>query len=426
MAAHITHCTNWAGNIEFAPASLHSPASVAELQEIVARHDRVRALGSGHSFNRVADTTGALIRTDRLPQDLTVDRERGTARVGAGIRFGELAPRLRPYGLALPNLPSTPHFTLAGAYATGTHGSGDANPTLAGAVSAVELVTAGGELRTVRRGDEGFDGAVTNLGALGIVTAVTLDLVPAFEVEQYVHEDLTWQTLTDEADALFAAAYSVSVFTDWVHGYRLWVKRRTTDPLPDLGWAGTRPATRPHHPLDGLPTENATEQLGVPGPWDERLPHFRAGFMPSAGDELQSEYLVARADAAEALKAIGELRSVIAPVLQVCELRTIAGDSQWLSPAHGRDSLAFHFTWAPDTSAVAPVLVRIEEALAPFDARPHWGKISATTPETLAASYSHWNDFAELLTSFDPAGKFRNAYIDHYFPHTPHTLDARE
>jgi alditol oxidase len=418
MAAHIAHTTNWAGNIEFAPRSLRSPGSVAEVQEIVAGHDKVRALGSGHSFNRIADTPGALLRTDRLPRDLEVDVERAAARVGAGIRFAELCTELRPYRLALPNLPSTPHFTLAGAYATGTHGSGNVNGTLATAVRAVELVTADGALTTVRRGDEGFDGAVTSLGALGIVTALTLDLVPAFEVEQYVYEDLAWQTLTEHTDDLFAAAYSVSVFTNWSGGFRLWAKRRTCDPLPDLAWTGARPAAGPHHPIDGMPTSNATEQLGVAGPSDERLPHFRSGFMPSAGAELQSEYLVPRANAAEALKSVGGLASWISPVLQVCEVRTVAADAQWLSPAHGRDSLAFHFTWVPDGPAVDRVLVRIEEALAPFDARPHWGKVSTTPPETTAASYPHWDDFHSLLRAYDPAGKFRNAYIDRYFPHT--------
>jgi alditol oxidase len=422
--AHPAHTANWAGNIEFAPRSLHSPTSVTEVQRIVTGHDTVRALGTGHSFNRIADTPGALLKTDRLPRDLEVDREHRTARVGAGIRFSELSAALRPYGLALPNLPSTPHFTLAGAYATGTHGSGNANGMLATAVSAVELVTADGALTTVNRGGQDFDGAVTSLGALGIVTAVTLDLVPAFEVEQYVYQDLAWQTLTEHPDDLFAAAYSVSVFTDWTSDFRVWVKRRTCDPLPDLGWTGARPADRPQHPINGVPTANVTEQLGVPGPWDERLPHFRAGFMPSAGAELQSEYLVPRANAIEALKAVGELNSWISPVLQVSELRTVAGDTQWLSPAHGRDSLAFHFTWVPDAPAIAPVLLRIEEALAPFDPRPHWGKVSATPPETLAASYPHWNDFHGLLRSYDPSGTFRNAYIDHYFPHTsrtPHT-----
>jgi xylitol oxidase len=409
--------TNWAGNVEFTARSLHSPESVPELQEIVAGNDRVRALGSGHSFNRIADTPGALVRLGRLPRTVEVDAGRRTARVSAGLRLGELCAEIRRHGLALPNLPSTPHFTLAGTYATGTHGSGDANGTLATAVRAVELVTADGGLTSLSRGSGDFDGVVTSLGALGVVTALTLDLVPAFEVEQYVHEGLAWPVLVEGFDDLFSAAYSVSAFTDWAGDTcRLWVKRRTGDPLPDLAWTGACPADGPRHPIEGMPAANATEQLGVPGPWDERLPHFRAGFMPSTGAELQSEYFVARADAAEALKALAGLRSWIAPVLQVSEIRTIAADTYWLSPSHGRDSVAFHFTWIPDTPAVAPVLARMEEALAPFDARPHWGKLSFTAPETLAASYGRWDDFRALLGRLDPTGTFRNELIDHWFP----------
>ncbi|GAA3761548.1 xylitol oxidase [Spinactinospora alkalitolerans] len=416
MAAH---ATNWAGNVEFAARSLHSPASIAELREVVAGNDRVRALGTGHSFNRIADTTGALVTLDRMPAVAEVDADRASARVGAGVRLDALCAALRRHGLALPSLPSTPHFTLAGACATGTHGSGDSVGTLAAAVSSIELVTADGTPVVLSRGSEGFEGAVTSLGALGVATALTLDLCPAFEVEQHVHEGLAWSALTERFDDVFAAAYSVSVFTDWADRIRTWVKRRVGDPLPDLAWTGARPADGARHPIEGMPTANTTDQMGAAGPWDERLPHFRAGFLPSAGAELQSEYFVARADAAQAVKALREIGPEVSPVLQVSEIRTVAADSDWLSPSHGRDSVAFHFTWIADAAAVAPVLTRIEEALAPFDARPHWGKLSTTAPETLRASYERWDDFRRLLRRFDPAGKFRNPLIDHYFPAAP-------
>lgn len=409
--------TNWARNVRFAARELVSPPSVEALQETVAAARRVRALGSGHSFNTIADTPGTLVRLDALPRIVEADPDARTARVSAGMTFADVSAELRPYGLALPNLPSTPHFTLAGAYATGTHGSGDANRTLAAAVSRAELVTADGELVTVGRDDASFDGIVTSLGALGVLTAVTLDLRPAFEVAQEVYEGLPWEALVERFGDVFGAAFSVSAFTtDWSGEPRLWVKRRTGDPAPDLTWTGARPADAPHHPIPGMPVANATAQLGEPGPWDERLPHFRSGFMPSVGEELQSEYFVARRDAGAAITALRGLASSIAPVLQVSEIRTVAADDCWLSPSHGRDSTVFHFTWLPDTEAVLPVLAAMEEALAPFDARPHWGKLSSTAPEALSASYAHWGDFRALLDRYDPRGKFRNALIDRWFP----------
>jgi len=416
--------TNWAGNVEFAARALHRPASLGELRETVAAGDRVRVLGSGHSFNRIADTTGVLIGLDGLPgaRAIEVDSAGRTVRVGGAVRFAELCPVLRRHGLALPNLPSTPHFTLAGAYATGTHGSGDTGGTLAAAVRSVELVTADGGTVTVSRGsDDFFEGSVVSLGALGVVTALTVEACEGFEIEQHVHEGLSWPVFTEHVGEILGAAYSVSAFTDWAGPLRVWAKRRVGDPLPDLAWTGARPADGPRHPIEGMPTENATEQQGVPGPWDERLPHFRAGFMPSAGQELQSEYFVPRDRAAEAVRALKEIGPLLAPVLQVSEIRTVAADPHWLSPAHGRDSLAFHFTWLPDARAVAPVLLRVEEALAPFDARPHWGKLSATSPGTLRASYARWEDFRALLRRLDPAGTFRNALLDQWFPpeHSP-------
>ncbi|GAA2383270.1 alditol oxidase [Streptomyces glaucosporus] len=409
--------TNWAGNVEFAARTLHRPASAEHLREIVAGSDRVRVLGSGHSFNRIADTTGDLISLDDLPRTVEADSADGTVRAGAATRFAELSPVLRRHGLALPNLPSTPHFTLAGAYATGTHGSGRTGGSLAAAVRSVELVTADGETVTVSRGADGhFEGTVVSLGALGVVTALTLEACPAFEIEQYVHEGLPWPVLAEGLGEILGAAYSVSVFTDWSGPARVWVKHRVGDPLPDLSWTGARPADGPRHPIEGMPTDNATEQQGVPGPWDERLPHFRAGFLPSAGNELQSEYFVPAGRAAEAAGALRELGPLLAPVLQVSEIRTVAADPHWLSPAHGRDSVAFHFTWTSDARAVAPVLLRVEEALAPFDPRPHWGKLASAAPEALSASYGRWEDFRALLRRFDPEGVFRNETIDRYFP----------
>jgi alditol oxidase len=404
---------NWAGNVVFSAARLESPTTDERLREVVADSAKVHVVGAGHSFSRIADTTGTLISLRDLPATVEIAPDRASARVGAGLRLAELSLLLHAEGLALHNLPSLPHITLAGAVTTATHGSGDGNGSLASAVRSLELLTADGSLLTLSRGDERFDGAVVSFGALGVVTSLEIDVVPAFDVEQRVHEDLPWEVLAAESERIFAQAYSVSVFTDWRDSFAAWVKRRTTDAPADLSWTGAREATGQRHPIPGVSAEHCTRQLGEPGPWHARLPHFRAEFTPSAGAELQSEYLVPRSHAAEALRALKDLGPIISPVLLTAEIRTMTADDHWLSPFQGRASIAFHFTWIPDTEAVRPVLARIEEALAPCSVRPHWGKLYEMAPDD---RYEHWSRFARLLDDLDPEGKFRNEVVDHHFP----------
>jgi alditol oxidase len=415
--------TNWAGNVTFAARRLHRPASVPQLQRLVARSARVRALGTGHSFNRLADTPGDLVSVAGLPRRVEVDTAGPAVTVSAGLTYAEVATALQEAGRALPNLASLPHISVAGACATGTHGSGDGNGVLAVAVAAVEMVTADGGLVTVSREADpgGFPGTVVALGALGIVTRLTLDTVPAFDIRQYVYEDLPTGQVTGHFDEIMASGYSVSLFTDW-RGPRIrqaWLKRRADGPgaaAPGPRWMGGRRADGPRHPVPGLPAAACTEQLGVPGRWHERLPHFRPEFTPSAGDELQSEYLLPRARATEALAALLPVAGRLAPVVRTSEIRTIAADDLWLSPAYQRDSVGFHFTWIKDWAAVAPAVALVEERLAPLRARPHWGKLFGTSPEVLAGLYPRLDDFRRLMRRHDPAGKFRNDLLDRYFP----------
>jgi xylitol oxidase len=194
----------------------------------------------------------------------------------------------------------------------------------------------------------------------------------------------------------------------------VWLKRRP-DAVPlALDWLGSRVADGPRNPVPGMPAGFSTEQMGTVGPWHERLPHFRAEFTPSSGDELQSEYLVPRSSAAAALAAVAELAPLIAPVLQVGELRTIAADDLWLSSSYGRDSLAVHFTWLPDTAAVLPVVRAVEAALEPFAPRPHWGKVFDIAPEVVASRYPRLTDFRALRDELDPDRRFANAFVDRY------------
>nr|WP_202502167.1 D-arabinono-1,4-lactone oxidase [Streptomyces sp. SID5785] len=391
---------------------MHRPGSLGELRALVAASPHVRVLGSGHSFNRIADVDagrdGALVSLAGLGGGVDVDTRARTVRVGGGVRYAELAAALDARGLALPNMASLPHISVAGSVATGTHGSGNANRSLAEAVRAVEILTASGDVVTLSRGETGFEGAVVALGALGAVLSLTLDAEPSYGVTQHVFGELPFRGL--DFDAVTSAAYSVSLFTDW-RGPRfvqVWAKQRTPEPV---GFPWAAPVAEARHPVPGMPAENCTEQGGVPGPWHERLPHFRAGFVPSSGDELQSEYLLPRECAGAALAALDAVRDRIAPVLQVCEVRTVAADTQWLSPAYGRDTVAFHFTWVAETRRVLPVVSLVEDRLAQFGARPHWGKVFTADPARLAERYPRSPQFAALVRRLDPTGKFANALV---------------
>ncbi|UBU11079.1 FAD-binding protein [Nonomuraea gerenzanensis] len=392
--------SNWAGNTTFRAKDVHHPTSLDELRRLVAASARVRALGSGHSFNGVADTTGDLVVLDRMPELVEIDSAAATVRVGARMTYATLAPLLHQAGFALANLASLPHISVAGSVATGTHGSGDAVRGLAAAVSGIELVTADGSLLSLSRGDADFPGAVVSVGALGVVTSLTLDLVPAFELRQYVREGLSPDALA-HFDEIMSSGYSVSLFTDY-RDTRVWLKREEELTTPD--WYGTTPADGPRHPLPAMPADSCTGQLGVPGPWYERLPHFRADYPPSgAGDELQSELLLPRQHAVKALRELFAIGDRIRPVLQISEVRSIAADDLWLSPFNGRDSVGIHFTWVKDVAAVMPVLKLVEETLAPFGPIPHWGKLFTRWPECPGS-------FRSLVDRLDPAGKFANDF----------------
>jgi xylitol oxidase len=394
--------TNWSGTYTYTAERLHRPASVPELQEIVAAAPRVRVLGSRHSFSDIADSD-QLVTLEGLPADIEVHGD--TVSLGAATKYGGLAEALHGQRLALHNLASLPHISIGGAIATATHGSGDANGNLATAVAALELVTSGGEVVTARRGDADFDGLVVGLGALGAVTRVTLDVEPDYTVRQRVFEGMTWPALLQHFDAIMAAGYSVSVFTRWGETVdQVWVKSRDEGPTELFGAA---PAPVDRHPILGLDPVNCTPQLGVPGGWADRLPHFRMGFTPSAGEEIQSEYHLPRAQAAAAIEAVRGLADALRSVLQVSEIRTIAADRLWMSPHYERDSVALHFTWERQPEAVQRALAAVEAALAPFDPRPHWGKTFLAAPR-----YERLADFAALAERLDPRGAFRNAWLE--------------
>jgi xylitol oxidase len=410
--------TNWSGNYTYSTSHLHQPQTIEEVQQVVKRCSKLRALGARHSFNGIADSTENQISLAHLDQ-MVLNRESRTVTVGAGVTYSQLAPYLDGQGYALHNLASLPQISVAGAIATATHGSGDKNGNLATAVSALEVVTADGSVVILSRERDGdrFRGAAVNLGAIGVVTKVTLDVQPAFQVAQVVYENLSMDQLERHLDEIFASGYSVSLFTDWQNHRigQVWVKRRVQPGsapqfAPEL--LGARLATTKLHPLAGHSAESCTEQLGIPGPWYERLPHFRINFTPSSGAELQSEYLIPKEKGYQAILAIEQLRDRVTPHLFISELRTIEADQLWMSTAYQRPSMAIHFTWKPEWPAVKNLLPMIEAKLAPFGARPHWGKLFAMSAAQIKPQYAEMSRYQELLAHYDPRGKFRNRFLE--------------
>jgi xylitol oxidase len=409
---------NWAGNIAYGTNRVHEPTSVEELQDVVKQCARLRPLGTRHSFNQIADSSDNLVSLRRMNQVISLDRASRTVTVEGGMTYGELGQYLHANGLALGNMASLPHISIAGACATATHGSGTSKGNLATAVSGIEFVDATGEVVALTRDGDGdrFHGAVVSLGALGVMTKLTLDIEDAFDVAQAVYLDLPMQALEHGFDEIMASGYSVSLFTDWSRRTidQVWIKQRIQSGRAAASaeeFFGAPIAKRNMHPVAGESAENVTEQRGIPGPWHERLPHFRMGFTPSSGDELQSEYFVPFAGAYDAIMAMEALHERITPHLLISEIRTIAADHLWLSPCHGRACVSLHTTWKPDWAAVVGLLPLIERALEPFGAVPHWGKLFTMAPAVLQSRYERLADFRELVRDYDPDGKFRNDFL---------------
>ena len=403
---------NWAGTHTYRAEKLHRPKTIEQVQQIVANAASVHVLGSRHSFNDIADAS-ELISLEDLPADVLVDHEAQTVSVSGGVKYGHLAKTLNDEGVALHNLASLPHISVAGAVATATHGSGVTNGNLATAVAGLEIVTSSGEIIKASRGDADFDGLVVGLGALGAVTRITLDVQPAYEVEQRVFEGLSWKALYDHFDEITSCGYSVSIFTHWGQtNDQVWVKSRMDEPDRVEGdLFGAIAAAVDQHPISELDPAPCTSQLGRPGLWSDRLPHFRMEFTPSNGEEIQSEFFLSRRHALSAIEAIRTLADKIQPLLLVSEIRRVAADQLWMSTSYEQDSVALHFTWKREPEAVLQVLVQVENALAPFGARPHWGKVFHANAAAIAPLYKRHADFVRLVERLDPRGAFRNDWL---------------
>lgn len=408
---------NWSGNLEYGTDKVYYPTSVEAIQKLVREHDKFKALGTRHCFNRIADSKNNLISMTEMNRVVSIDEKTKTATVEGGIKYGVLAPYLDKKGFALHNLASLPHISVAGSIATATHGSGVGNGNLATAVTGIEFVTPDGNIVHLSkdRDGENFLAAVVGLGAFGLVTKVTLRVEPTYMMRQYVYVKLPMEQLKENFDKIVSAAYSVSLFTDWQSDSinEVWIKRRDdgTSHKAEPTFFGATAATKNLHPIAELSAENCTEQMGVPGKWYERLPHFKMGFTPSSGVELQSEFFIPQHNAIEAIQAIQKLGKQIGPHLFISEIRTIAADNLWMSPCRNQASVALHFTWKQEWDAVQKLLPLIEQELEPFKARPHWGKLFTMSPKVLSSRYEKLDDFKKMVRTYDPKGKMQNEFL---------------
>ena len=410
---------NWAGNIQYSTETLKTVDSLDQVCAFVRNQEKFKILGTRHCFNRIADSKNEFLSLKNLDKVVSVDKDNRTVTVAGRMTYGQLCPFLEAQGFALQNLASLPHISVVGACSTATHGSGEKNGNLSTAVSAIEFVNAVGDVIELSRKKDGerFLGSVVSLGALGVITKVTLDVRSTYQVQQFVFENLPLSELAKHFDEIEASAYSVSLFTDWQgQGINeVWLKNVVADgkrfDAPAEFFLAKR-ATKNLHPIATLSAENCTDQMGVPGPWYERLPHFKMGFTPSAGKELQSEYFVPRKHAVEAILAVEKLHEQVGPHLLITEIRAIAGDDLWMSPCYRRSTVTIHFTWKPEWESVRQLLPVIERELAPFQPRPHWGKLFTLSPAELRANYEKLPEFIRLCRSNDPQGKFRNEFLD--------------
>jgi len=409
---------NWAGNLTYSTGNVQYPKTVEEVQSLVKKHGKLKALGTRHCFNTIADSKDDLLSTKEMNKVVSIDAKAHTVTVEGGIKYGELAPYLHQHGFALHNLASLPHISVAGSITTATHGSGVKNGNLASAVTALEIVIADGSVVHLSKAadPDKFHAAVVGLGALGVITKVTLKIEPTYMMRQRVFLKLPMSQVKQHFEAIVSAGYSVSLFTDWQSDSinEVWIKSRMDEKdhsQPEF--YGAKAAIKNLHPIYDHPAESCTDQMGVPGPWHERLPHFKMGFTPSSGKELQSEYFVPFHHAVEAIEVISRLGKQVGPHLFITEIRTIAADALWMSPCHNQQSVTIHFTWKPETEAVHKLLPTIEAALAPFNARPHWGKVFTLAPKVLQSRYEKLADFKKLVAEYDPHGKFRNDFLQH-------------
>ena len=423
---------NWAGNQKASPVSIDAPRSVAELTALVAsaseQGQKVKAVGSGHSFTSAAATNGRMIRLENLSGILHIDRATCRVTVGAGTRLSELNTLLDAEGLALANLGDIAYQTVAGAISTSTHGTGKALTGLAGQVVAMKLVNGLGEIIECSQSVNPhiFDVARVSVGALGVITEYTLQAVPSFRLralEQPMRLDDVLENAHDLASTNDHFEFFWIPHTKWALTKR---NNRTEDelqPLPRVkGWiektfmenyafgavcriGRARPSLIPRL-ATALPSSGSREYV------DQSFKIF-------ASPRIVRFYEMEHALPVEALvPALKEIRAMVDrkgyllnfPV----EVRFTKGDDVPLSTAYGRDSayIAVHVYKGMECE---PFFRDVEDILRAYDARPHWGKMHYREADELSKLYPRWDEFITLRNQLDPQRTFSNAYSDTVF-----------
>jgi L-gulonolactone oxidase len=422
--------TNWGRTQSCAPAAVHSPGSEAEIAELMQEAgragQRVKVVGAGHSFTDIACTDGRLLRLDRCDRVLDVDTGTGRVTVEAGITIAALNRELARHGLALENLGDVAYQTIAGAISTGTHGTGATKPTISGQVVGLSLVLADGTV--LRCSDteevEAFRAAQVGLGALGVISTVTLRCVPAFDLHS-VEEPRRLDEVLERFDELAAANEHFELFwfphTDVAQTI---ANNRADGPRRPKG------AARAY--VDDILLENHAFGLV------QRLGHARRSWIPGlarlSGRLLSRSEVVDRSDRVFAnerlvrfaemeyaiprehvVEAVRELRAMIERsglrISFPVEIRVLAGDDIPLSTAQGRDSayIAVHVYWRQEHE---PYFRQVEAIMAALQGRPHWGKLHYQTAEALRPRYPLWDRFLAVRDRLDPERRFQNAYLE--------------
>lgn len=411
---------NWSGTVQYESSSLHFPRSSEALARIIKENDRVKVLGTGHAFSRIADTTGAHISLDEMKAIFPIDHEHQTVSFEAGVTFKELAEYLERQGYAIANYASLPHISIAGAIATATHGSGEKNGSLATLVREFELVDGRGEVHHISKDKtpDLFAASVVSLGVLGVVTRITLDILPRFTIRQDVYKNVDAQTVLDSFDEVQDMGYSVSLFTKWQNPKsleKLWIKSIVEDPareFPQMLFGGTW-SNENLHPCSGESAERCTPQCGVSHSANYSLPHFLGEETPSSGNEIQTEFFVPRSKTQEAMQALLNNGHIFTDdIIHVSEVRTIAPDNHWMSPFYEQESVGIHFTWKNEPEKLASVISQVQkilqDAIGDTPLRAHWAKVHNLSD--IRSSLPRFDDFRGLIRVYDPQGKFRNGY----------------
>ena len=410
---------NWAKNITFSSQNYIEIENLTQLQKVIESSNKLKVVGTSHSFSEIADTTGTLISLKNLDSEIEIDEKSQTVKVSAGTSYANLAKYLEKNGWALSNLASLGEISIAGAVMTGTHGSGSNNKVLSDSVVAIEMILSSGDKFVIdRKNFAQFSGFVVSFGALAVFTKLTLKIVRSFSVKQVVYENVPIQSVLENFNEIFDRPYSASYFSNWSpkNTGQIWMKFLDDDKYPELQSKayGGNLALSNQHPVKVNDPGNCTEQMGVAGKWLFRLPHFRLNSSPASGDEVQTEYLVDRDHVQGYINELTKIGEDIAARVYATEIRTISSDDLWLSGAYGRETVGFHFTWKKSPE-VKDFLPEIENILGKNNGRPHWGKLFSTPRAQLIDRYPMYEEFRQLIQKYDSGNKFRNKFIEQYF-----------